>query len=382
MERRVSYLWKEPRAAAGYKSAVSLHGHTNHSKEGLYFISDYAKDVAPLRWALAREERRAKRKGGVRVDFANSYWVPPLSARTAYELETRQIADSLHLASMVSLTDHETIDGAMLLKMLPESAHIPVSLEWSVPHNGTELHLGVHNLPPKSAPAIVKDLNDYTARPSCAMLHELLIKLHKMREVLIVLNHPMWDLCRVGERHHRQAASNFMAIFGQYIHAFELGGLRSWDENQRVVDMAAGWNQPVISGGDRHGYEPNACVNLTKAATFEEFVDEIRHRQSHVLFMPQYAEPLALRIVRVINDAVRHYPESSLGAKWDDRVYHPDREGIARPISAIWEKPPSYIGAVLSAFRLFESTPIQRAAQAFKQPEQQLRLTWSGEVLL
>ena len=379
MERSVSYLWKEPGAPAAYRTAVSLHGHTNQSKECLSFISDYAKDVGLLRWALAREERRARKKGGVRVDFLNSYWVPPLSARTAYDLEAEQIHEKLRLTSLVSLTDHDSIEAPMLLRMLPESAQIPISLEWSVPHNGTELHLGIHNLPVKSANAIVKELTAYTARPHDRTFLELLVTLNKHREVLIVLNHPMWDLCRVGERHHKHAVSSFLAKFGQFIHAFELGGLRSWEENQRTVDLAAGWNQPVISGGDRHGYEPNACVNLTNAATFEEFVDEVRHGMSHVLFMPQYAEPLAVRFIQVINDAVRAYPESPLGAKWDDRVYHPGREGIEQPLSALWKTPPAYITAVLSIFRLFESAPMQRAAQAFKRPQQQLRLKWSRE---
>jgi hypothetical protein len=380
VERRISYLWKEPGDVSGYKTAVSLHGHTSHSKELLSFISDYAKDIAPARWALSREERRARSKGGIRVDFLNSYWVPPVSPRAAYELESRQIIEQLRLQSLVSLTDHDNIEAPILLRMLPESAQIPISVEWSVPHNGTELHLGIHNLPPRHAHAIVKDFNQYTADPSATKLRELLVTLHRNPKVLIVLNHPMWDLCRVGEAHHRHAVISFMADFGQYIHAFELGGLRGWEENQRTVDLAVGWNVPVISGGDRHGLEPNGCVNLTNAASFSEFVDEVRHRQSHVLFMPQYAEPLALRFIRVINEAIRSYPESPLGENWDDRVHHPDQEGVERPLSALWEKPPSYFGAIFAAFRLFESAGMQRAALAFGRPEQQLRLTLSSEV--
>jgi hypothetical protein len=380
VHRRVSYFWKEPAAASGYNAAVSLHGHTSHSKEALYFISDYAKDIAPLRWALSREERRAKRKGGIRVDFQNSYWIPPVSPRSAYDSERNQITEHLHLAGMVSLTDHDSIDAPILLHTLTESCQIPISLEWSVPYGGTELHLGIHNLPAKSAAAIVKNLNDYTASPTRPGLHDLLSSLHKMREVLIVLNHPMWDLSRMGQEHHTQATTNFMALFGQFIHAFELGGLRGWDENQRTVDFAAGWNQPVISGGDRHGLEPNACVNLTNATSFSEFADEVRHGRSHVLFMPQYTEPLALRIIRVVNDVIRTYAGSPLGATWDDRVFHPNHDGVERPLSELWDEPPSYIRMIFSLFKAFESTTMRHAAQAFVRPEQQLRLTLSGEL--
>jgi hypothetical protein len=379
VERLVSYLWKEPEATGAYKTGVSLHGHTNHSKESLCFISEFASEIAPLRWALAQQERRALRKGGVRVDFLNGYWVPPLSPRTAYELESSQIGETLELASLVSLTDHDSIEAPLRLRMLPASAQTPISLEWSVPYREVELHLGIHNLPPKQAPTILAELAGYTARPQYAKLPELLAELHRWKEVLVVLNHPMWDLCHTGEAHHKQALMSFMASCGQYVHALELGGLRGWEENQRTVNFAAGWNEPVISGGDRHGSEPNACVNLTNAATFAEFVDEVRHGRSHVLFMPQYADPLASRIIRVINEVVRRYPENPVGSRWDDRVYHPDREGVERPLSQLWEKPPAYIGAVFSVLRLFESTALRRAAQALGRPEQQLHLTWTGD---
>ena len=54
----------------------------------------------------------------------------------------------------------------------------------------------------------------------------------------------------------------------------------------------------LISGGDRHGVEPNANINLTNAASFTEFVHEIRReKKSNLLFMPQYAQPWKHRIL-------------------------------------------------------------------------------------
>ena len=53
---------------------------------------------------------------------------------------------------------------------------------------------------------------------------------------------------------------------------------------------------PLISGGDRHGLEPNAIVNLTNAGSFSEFVAEVREDKiSDVLFMNQCREPIRLR---------------------------------------------------------------------------------------
>lgn len=382
MERKVSYLWKEPDAIDSYQTAVSLHGHTGHSRESLKFISDHGEQVGIVRWALAGEERRATREGGVAVDFERGYWIPPLSPRAAYEVEARQIAEQLHLESLVSLTDHDNIEAPILLHTLQDAERIPISMEWTVPDDNNELHLGIHNLPPTIARALVAELNDYTGNPSKVRLRQLLAELDQLREVLVVLNHPMWDLCAVGEMQHRQSVSGFMAAFGQYVHALELGGLRPRNENQRTADFACGWNVPVIAGGDRHGLEPSACLNLTNAASFAEFAHEVRQGRSHVLFMPQYAEPLAIRIIRVVNDAVRHYPSNPYGSTWEHRVYHSDRNGVERPLCELWKKSPCYIGAALAVLRLLETRPMVRLAQSLDRPGQQFRLRWIGEVSL
>jgi hypothetical protein len=56
-----------------------------------------------------------------------------------------------------------------------------------------------------------------------------------------------------------------------------------------------------------------------------------------MLFMPQYAEPWKHRILQSAIDAVRDYPEFPLGSRtWDERVYHPDANGVDRPLSELW----------------------------------------------
>jgi hypothetical protein len=67
------------------------------------------------------------------VDFRRVYWTPPLSAREVYRLETAQIEQQLHMAPLVSLTDHDNIEAGLHLSMLQETAHVPVSVEWSAP---------------------------------------------------------------------------------------------------------------------------------------------------------------------------------------------------------------------------------------------------------
>ena len=75
--------------------------------------------------------------------------------------------------------------------------------------------------------------------------------------------------------------------------------------------MGKGLNIPVVSGGDRHGREPNAILNLSRAATFPNSCTEIRReRLSHVVFMPQYHDPLKMRVLQTMVDVVRDYPEN------------------------------------------------------------------------
>jgi hypothetical protein len=379
LQRRVTCLWEEPAVARSYRAAVSLHGHTHHSKECLYFIVEFASRYRLLRLALAAKERKAKRESAIRVDFWKAYWTPPMPPLAAFRLERDQIEQKLGLASIISLTDHDTIAAPMLLRVVPEARQIPVSFEWSVPFRDTILHLGVHNLPSSRAEAMVKPLGDYTRSPLEPRLPELLSMLHENPEVLVILNHPMWDLAGIGKPRHLHTVSGFLAKFGMLVHALELGGLRSWEENQSVLQLAAGWNQSVIAGGDRHGCEPSAVLNLTEAETFSEFVRQVRkQRRSHVLFMPQYKEPFSLRMMQTVLDVIREYPDYSIGSRhWDQRVFHPDRKGTVRPLAALWQQPPGFIELIFSGMRLLEVGPVRRTMQlVLGKPEHEMRFVF------
>lgn len=334
----ISYLWRDRNAAADFRAGVSLHGHTNQSQETLDFLANFGNQFPIIRPLMARMERRAQDVYGVRMDYARSYWTPPMTPKLAFDLESRQI-ENLGLAPMVSLTDHDNINAPMLLRSVPSARHIPVSVEWSAPYGGIQaFHLGVHNLPSARAQQWMATMAEFTAKPSDARLTQILVALHNEPNVLVVFNHPMWDLYIVGEAKHQFLVNEFLQKNGAYMHALELNGLRNWEENRSVRVLAERWNMLLISGGDRHGVEPNANINLTNASTFTEFVHEVRReRRSNVLFLPQYAEPWKHRILQSTIDAVRHYPEFPQGSRtWDERVYHPDANGVMRPLTEIW----------------------------------------------
>ena len=375
MVQTVSYLWREPKAADGFTAGVSLHSHTNQSKETLDFIAELSTDWGLLQPLMRWAERRCLRTTGIRPDYARSYWTPPLTPRLAFDLERQQIEEKLQLPAMVSLTDHDDIQAPMLLRSLASARQIPVSLEWTVPFGATSFHLGIHNLPSASGAEWMRRMEAFTAIPVAArpaqLLTEMFAELDELPSVLLVLNHPLWDLYRIGQEKHRFLLNDFLAVHGQYCHAVELNGLRHWDENREVAKLATQWNQLLISGGDRHGIEPNANLNLTRATSFTEFVHEVRNqRQSHVLFMPQYAEPWKQRILNPTLAAIRNYPDFPEGSRrWDDRVFHPDAEGNSRQLSELWRggRAPVYLNAVLAFVRLLGAAPLSSG----------LRLAWN-----
>lgn len=290
-----------------------------------------------MRQLMQRLERRSEVNHGVRVDYGRSYWTPPMPPKLAFDLESRQI-EKLGLAPMVSLSDHDNINAPLILRSLIGERYSPISVEWTVPWGAQAFHLGVHNLPPSTASDWMQILAAYTEHRSDRQLKEILAALHALPEVLVVFNHPIWDLYRVGDQTHRSTVNEFLRENKAWIHAIELNGLRSWEENREALRLAEAWDILLISGGDRHGVEPNAGINLTNAGSFEEFVGEIRNdRRSTVLFLPQYAHPWKHRILRSAVDVVRHYPQFPPGSqKWDERVYHPDRNGLPQPLSSLW----------------------------------------------
>jgi hypothetical protein len=358
----VSYLWRDQSAHKGFRTGVSLHSHTNQSKETLDFLANLGNTYTAIRPLLTRLERSAEASQGIRINFAAGYWTPPMTPKLAFDLERQQI-EKLDLESMVSITDHDNIEAPMLLRTVPSARRIPVSVEWSVPYGGVQdFHLGVHNLPSARAKQWMSTLAEYTANPSEERLKEIFVALGNEQDVLVVFNHPLWDLYLVGKEKHQFLVNEFLLKYGSWMHALELNGLRNWEENRAVRRLAQQWNMLLISGGDRHGVEPNANINLTNATSFTEFVHEIRReRMSQVLFMPQYAEPWKHRILQSTIDAIRNYPEFPQGSRrWDERVYHPDANGVVRPLTELWPtgRAPFLMQLILNAVQMLGKGPV------------------------
>jgi hypothetical protein len=339
-------------------TVVSLHSHSDRSREKLEFVPAVARRlpvVASLfERGLAAYERVHKRP----LDFSRAYWRPPLAPADVIASEREQIERRFDRHALVSLTDHDTIDGPRTLRGAGRH-DVPLSLEWSVPFAGTVFHLGVHAVPPDRADDIFRELSAYTAGARGG-LDELLDWLGEHPETFVVLNHPYWDLPGVGARRHDSTLLSFLRLHGGRIHALELNGYRAWAENRRVLPLAEGFGLPVVGGGDRHGFCPNTILNLTRASCLAEFARQLRGgRPTECVILPEYEAPYTARVLQTAAGVLRDVPRRGGRMTWKDRVFL-EVDGGECALHAVWKDVPLWLHASIVATRLLGSEPLRR----------------------
>jgi hypothetical protein len=357
----VHLQWMTPAPSQRFRTGVSLHSHTLHSREGLDFISQAARRAPVLANALRRGEREYFKVHGVHMDLSRGWWTPPLGPHQAWELERSQV-EGLGMNALVSLTDHDDIEAPTALQLLEQCRGVPISVEWTVPQDPTFLHIGVHNLPPLHAREIFTRMDEVRRSPQPERVREMLAYLDSLPETLIVLNHPLWDETGIGRAAHERISRAFLDSYGVFIHALEINGLRPLDENRRAVALAKEMDKPAISGGDRHIIEPNAVLNLTNAGTFSEFVEEVRSGWSDVLVLSHYREPYGMRILHNMIDALRTYERHAKGWRvWTDRVFYRCDDGVIRSLTDWFSTgTPVAVSIFVGALRLFSAPPIRK----------------------
>jgi hypothetical protein len=337
-QTRLHILHEAENLAPKAKTGVSLHCHTQYSKEMLDFIPHYAEKLPIISYFWRKERDRYLEREGKGIDFSTAFWSPPMSPHDVFRIESEQI-NKAGLEAVVSISDHDSIDGNLKLNEQQDNAKAPISLEWTVPFEYGFFHVGVHNLPKESAVELTKTLVEFSfsENPTHERLHELFAMLNDIPQILVVLNHPLWDIEIVGKERHEALMKGFIKEFGRWIHAFEINGFRTWSENKAVIEMAEALGFPIVTGGDRHGCKPNTVINLTNAQTFEEFAEEIRvDKRSEVVLMPEYEQPLHSRQLQSFSEILRNYPEfPESRRRWFDRVHFDigDEKGLV-PLSA------------------------------------------------
>lgn len=365
---RLHILRKAEDLSAKAKTGVSLHCHTEHSKEMLDFVPHYAEKLPIIATFWRRERDKYLEREGKGLDFSTAYWSPPLTGQGVFDIERKQI-ENANLKPIVSLTDHDCIDAPLEINEKADNAVAPISMEWTVPFDYGFFHVGVHNLPKENAVELTKTLLDFTFNKenhTNEKLAEMFAMLNDIPQVLVILNHPLWDIEIVGKERHRALLKDFIRLHGRWIHAFEINGFRSWSENKAVIELAESLGIPIATGGDRHGCKPNTVINLTDAETFAEFAEEIRvQKRSEVALMPEYEHPLHSRQLQSFSEILSNYPSFADGRRrWFDRVFFDigDGNGLRSLSGHGWERGgPTWLRVAIRTLGLFGS-PMMRPA--------------------
>ncbi len=336
---------------SAFRSVVSLHAHTSYSCEVMADLPGYIARVPIVARLFERQLHQTAASAGRPVDFGKGWWHPPVDPRGVFESESAQIERRFGLRALVSITDHDSIAANLELQLRYAASCAPIASEWTVPFGDDVFHVGVHNLPVADARPWHERLAACTADRDGAAATRLLRELADLDGVLLVLNHPLWDLAGIGPSAHLAHLRAFVDAHRGSLHALELNGYRSRRENGGVRTLSAETGLPVISGGDRHACAPNAIVNVSDAPSFAEFVDEIRHGVSHVVVMPEYREPLAMRKLAAASEVLRYYRRHPDGSRrWFDRVTCEWR-GKVRPLSYYWPTGgPVWVRAAVTTF--------------------------------
>ena len=72
--------------------------------------------------------------------------------------------------------------------------------------------------------------------------------------------------------------------------------MRPREENDRVLELARHWRKPVVGGGDSHLLVASSVLSLSRAATFKDFIAEVKDGHAVPFVTPDYFAPLKWKL--------------------------------------------------------------------------------------
>jgi hypothetical protein len=282
-----NYAYREchrPDREFGY--AVSMHNHSHHSVEKLAALNQVVKldFMRPLSGVLQRSFGLGGLSG---LNYAEITFNPPYTPTDVYQIESAAAArwgfNGVHLA----ITDHDEFAGNLdLLRGRPDlSGRIAISEELSLWYEGHLFHLGVSGMPEIATDETHLRLQSAARGGRYDELFETLAS----TGCLVVLNHP---LVSWGPGPENIPIGNLLTRYGWAIHAFEINGMRREEENDRVLKLAREWRKPVVGGGDSHLLVASSVISLSQAASFRDFIAEVKEGRAVPFVTPDYFAPL------------------------------------------------------------------------------------------
>jgi hypothetical protein len=189
-----------------------------------------------------------------------------------------------------------------LLRHHPELTHrIPLGEEISFHFDGYLFHLGITGYSAREIAPLHAALQQAA---SANRLDDLFEMLHAT-ECLVVFNHPLvpWG----EERGRRIPAEDLLRRYGFAIHALEFNGMRSREENERVLELAKHTGKPVIGGGDSHLLMASSVLTLTQAPDYNQFAAEVKEGRAVPLITPAFFAPLGWKLFLRVLFFMGHY---------------------------------------------------------------------------
>jgi len=297
-----NYAWRRcDRPERQYRYAVSLHNHSCHSVENLAALNDVVMlgFMRPLKGTLQRAfglERLSS------VNYAEMVYNPPLTPEDVYGMEAAAVEplgfDGVHLA----ITDHDQYAGGVALRARrPDlDGRVAIAEEVSLPFQGHLFHLGVLGLPERD----IEETHSRIQSAARGQRHDELFETLAATGCLVILNHPLvpW-----GSNGGGIPVTQLLDRYGWAIHALEFNGMRRREENDRVLEMARHWRKPLIAGGDSHLLLASSSICVSQAASFADFIAEVKDGRSVPLIKSDYSAPLGWKLFLRVLYFMAHY---------------------------------------------------------------------------
>jgi predicted metal-dependent phosphoesterase TrpH len=197
--------------------------------------------------------------------------------------------------SIVTLTDHDSIDAAEALRKHPDfflSEEVTVRMP-----TGTQIHLGVYGITEKDHAEISRRRSDFIA---------LLMYLTE-RKIFFSLNHVFSSLTG------RRSVEDF-DWFASYVPAFEVRNGQMWKEaNQQAQQLAAKLGKAGVAGSDSHTLSGVArtFTEVPGARTVEEYFAGLRAGRGVVHGLDGGYAKITLDIFNFVGSVLKDRPAAA-----------------------------------------------------------------------
>jgi predicted metal-dependent phosphoesterase TrpH len=281
---------------------VCLHTHSRFSTENLASLNwvsrlSYMRPLkGVLQWSFGL--------GGVSdLDYSHLCYHPPFRPSDIWNLESANAARLGMERLLLTVTDHDEVTGAQELRRErpADAERIGLGEELTIRFQDHVFHLGLSGLPPDRVEEVHSSLQSSARQGRLDAVFEELESLG----CLVVLNHPLIDWRRGATG--AGSAPDLLRRYGRAIDALEINGMRPVEENRRVAELARQVGKPLVGGGDSHLLTASGALCASRAASYTDFVAEVKSGWSRPLVTREYFSPLRWKLTLRVLSFIAQY---------------------------------------------------------------------------